>query len=149
MKLDRVMLLILLIDGLLWFRSGWGKVSGGKFVSELPKTLERFASQNPYSWYKDFLQTVSLNNNVFGTLVMYGELIGSTLLLVGIVTKFLEIQSRYLTSLIVITLLGLSFMNLNFYLAAGWTSPSTEGLNLLMMAIQLGAAFKLVADLRR
>lgn len=149
MKIDKTLLFILLVDGLIWLRSGWGKVSGGKFIDDLPKTLERFSSQNPYPWYKQFLGGVSTNSGLVGTLIMYGELVGSILLLIGAVSGLLKIQSRLLLILMIVALVSLSLMNLNFYLASGWTSPSADSLNLLMFSVQILAAIKILNLLRR
>lgn len=148
MKIDKTLLLILLVDGSIWFRSGLGKFTGGNFVAGLPKTLERFASQNPHSWYKDLLGPIGSNSQLWGNLVMYGELAGSVVLLAGVVLGLFKSIPRPLVILMILSLVGLSFMNLNFYLSSGWTSPSSEGLNLLMFSIQIIGAVKMAFMLR-
>lgn len=148
MKLDKTLLLILLVDGSIWFRSGLGKFTSGNFVENLPKTLERFSSQNPHSWYKDLLGPIGSNSQLWGNLVMYGELVGSLVLLTGVAMGLLKNTPRPLVALMILSLLGLSFMNLNFYLASGWTSPSSEGLNLLMFFIQIIGAARMMYLLR-
>ncbi|OGE25159.1 hypothetical protein A3H85_02560 [Candidatus Daviesbacteria bacterium RIFCSPLOWO2_02_FULL_40_8] len=149
MKLDKTLLLILLVDSLIWLRSGWGKFSGGKFVEDLPKTLDRFSSQNPHLWYKGILGVIRENHNVWGNLIMYGELVSSLVILVGVIFGWFRIYSKPLLVLMAAALLGLSFMNLNFYLASGWTSPSSDGLNLLMFAVQIFVAFKFLSLLKK
>ena len=54
---------------------------------------------------------------------MYGELLVGLALLLGIFSEFGA-------------LVGL-FMSLNFYFAAGWTSASTETVNLVMAGVQV------------
>ena len=135
---DKYFLLILLADGLVWLKSSYGKFSGGDFVAGLPATFGKFASKNPYPRFKDFLTSTAIPNyQVFGNLVLWGELfvavaiVGLTaLLLFGV-----KLNKPWLI-LLKLGLLGGAFLNLIFFLASGWTSPSTESLNLLMLAVQ-------------
>ena len=39
--------------------------------------------------------------------------------------------------LLIVGLIGGAFLNLNFWLASGYTSPSSDGLNLLMLVTQV------------
>jgi len=105
--------------GFQWFSAGIEKLLDPNFAGALPKTLGFFASQNPSGWM------VSLINNyfipqagVFAVLVSWGETLGGLALMLGLLTN--------------LALLGLIFLNSVFFLAAGWTGPSTLGLNLLM-----------------
>jgi hypothetical protein len=47
------------------------------------------------------------------------------------------LKQSWIRSLAVTALAGASLMNIAFFFAAGWSSPSTWLLNLLMLAIQL------------
>mgnify|MGYP006977227611 FL=1 len=124
-----------------WISGGFGKISGGQFVSTIGKTLSRFENGNPHGWYVDSMVRVAKDSpEIFGQLVQWGELFAGIGLIVAILTHGLSEQSpwrnmaRYVA---ILSLLGGVFMNLNFYYAAGWTSPSTGGLNLLMFWLQI------------
>lgn len=137
--MNRALYLILLVVGFIWSRSSWGKLAEGKFVGGLGATLEKFASKNPYPWYKDFLENVAVpNSTTFGYLTMYGEAFAALAITLSAVILLFK---KSVNSLVLIVLsLGLAtgaFLNAVFWLASGWTSPSTDGLNLLMFAIEL------------
>lgn len=134
----------------LWWHAGWEKVTG-TFIADLPKTLEFFASKNPYPFYKNFLLNTALPNaDTFGPLVEWGQL------LVGIglaLSVALIIYSRSATkhlawSVSVAALLAGALMNLNFYLAAGWTGPAAAGSNIAMFWPSLVLAYIWLARLR-
>lgn len=136
---NKTLLFILLAVGLIWLRSSYGKISGGNFVEGLAGTLDKFASKNPYPLVKQFLLNVAIPNaHLFGTLVMLGE--AFTALSIVIASVYLLLNSK--TNQVVLTILSLGliigiFLNATFWFASGWTSPSTDGLNLLMFAVQL------------
>lgn len=143
-KFDYYLLLIILANGVLWLRSSIGKLSSGKFVEELGSTLARFASKNPYPWYKDLLQNTAIpNSHLFGLLTQWGELLVALSTLGA--AAYLLIKPAKNRLVLMVLLLGLSggmFLNAVFWLASGWTSPSTDSLNLLMFGIQfIGAVF--------
>jgi thiosulfate dehydrogenase [quinone] large subunit len=116
--------LVRIFIGYIWLNSAIEKIAGGQFVGGLAKTLGTFASKNPIGWEKAFLTNVAIPNaTVFGYLSMYGELLVGLALLLGI---FSEVGA----------IAGL-FMSLSFYFAAGWTSVSTDTLNLVMAGIQV------------
>lgn len=126
--------LILLANGLIWLRSSYGKFASGNFVQGLGGTLERFASKNPYSWYKDFLQNVAIpNSQTIGMVVLWGEAFVALAIVGGAVFKMKRV--------LILGLLGGAVLNVLFWLAAGWTSPSTDSLNLLMLVIELVGIF--------
>lgn len=139
--------LIILINGLVWAKSSYGKLSGGTFVDGMNQTLTKFASQNPYPLYKQFLQTVAIpSSNVFGLLVMWGEFFSALAMILGSLCLLFLRPNKLVLTVLGAGLFGAALMNLNFWLASGWTSPSSESLNLLMMAIELvclGLVFKL------
>lgn len=138
----KFLLLILLADGLIWLRSSYGKFSAGTFVETLGKTLEKFASQDPYSWYKGLLQDVAIPNApVVGTVILWGELLVALAIVVGAVLLWGKRAGARAKWILLAGLLGGAVLNLLFWLAAGWTSPSTDSLNLLMMVVELVGAF--------
>lgn len=139
--------LIVLADGLLWLQSAWGKVSGGKFVGALGETLGKFASNNPYPWYKQILVSTAIPNSIMvGNLVMWTELFSGLFLVGGSLYYLFSKKLNHLVRLALIAgLIGTSGLNLMFYLAAGWTSPSTSSLNLLMLVLQVVTLWTLVS----
>lgn len=124
-----------------WFSSGWEKVRGGQFALNIGKSLARFENGNPHQWYaRSVLGVAKSHSTAFGTLVQWGEvLVGVGLLATFVLYVFSKQQSsKNLARFIAVAaLLGGAFMNLNFYIAAGWTSPSTRGLNALMFWVQI------------
>ncbi len=108
--------------GLVWLNSGITKLTTPDF--SIAKTVGFFASKNPYPWYADFLRnTVQANADLFTRLVMAGEILVGLSLIFGLFTN-------------VGAFFGF-FLSLNFFLAAGWTSPATYSLNLNMLLVQL------------
>lgn len=133
--LNRYLILLILVNGFLWLRSSLGKFPPEKFINNLGGTLQKFASNNPYSWYKEFLQNVAIpNSQTFGFLTFWGEFLVAISLVLGALYLLLNPKGIKLVRPILISgLLGSMFLNLIFWLAAGWTSPSTDSLNLLML----------------
>lgn len=136
---DKYFLLVVLIEGLIWLKSSVGKFSGGGFVEGMGATLGKFITKNPNSWYVDFLKSSAIPNaNLFGMMVLWGELFVALALILG--SAYLLMGKKLTDNVKILLGLGLFgglLMNLNFYFAAGWTSPSTESLNLLMGAISV------------
>jgi hypothetical protein len=124
-----------------WLSAGWEKISAGQFVPNIGKSLSRFENGNPHEWYVNSVLSSTKNYQVtFGMLVQWGELLAGIGLFVALALYIFSKQqsSKNLARFIGITaLLGGAFMNLNFYFAAGWTSPSTGGLNALMFWMQI------------
>lgn len=136
--------LILAALGFIFLRSGYGKVVGGQFVSTLGETLTKFASKNPNPFYKNFLEQVAIPNSVtFGYLTMLGEVFaGLSLLLLSVYLLFNKKAGRIVYLVLGAGLLVGAFLNATFWLAAGWMSPSTESVNLVMLVVQIiGLAF--------
>lgn len=136
---DPYIFCIVLVIGFIFLRSGWGKLTGGKFVGGLEKTLGHFASENPYLPVQAFLKNVAIPNaEVFGNLTMFGELFVGTSLFISVLYLFLK---RTMTPIIFLLMVGglltAVLLNFTFLLAAGWTSPSTESVNLVMTAVGL------------
>lgn len=130
--------LVLLTLGLDWLRSSVGKITSGKFVAGLTPILNKFISNNPNSWYNDFVKNMVIpNSNLFGNLTMWGEFLSAISITFGSFYLLLNKKGNKRIELLLLSgLIGGALLNLNFYLAAGWTSSSTESLNLLMFAIQ-------------
>jgi len=138
-NMNKYFLMVILADGLVWLKSSYGKFSTGGFVEGIGGILAKFVAKNPNTWYVDFLKSVAIPNaQIFGTLVLWGELFVAVSLVLGpllfLTRKKVDPKVRWLLK---IGLLGGFLMNVNFYFAAGWMSPSTESLNMLMAVIEL------------
>lgn len=122
-----------------WLMSGWGKFADDKFMLGFEKTVGAFAAKTPHSFYADFLNnTVAANADLFANLVRTGELlIGVALVVFGVYYLTQKKLDPIYRSILVVALICGAFLNLNFYLAAGWSSPSTAGINVLMGLVQL------------
>lgn len=134
----KVFLLVLLAVDFIWVRSSAGKIIGGKFVDSLGGILTKFASQNPYPWYKNFLTSIAIpNSTLLGTMIMVGEAFTAFSLLLGVGLILLNKIHKLVIFLLTAGFVTGAVLNLNFWLASGWTSPSVDSLNLLMFLIQL------------
>ena len=138
--------------GYEWLMSGISKVIAGDFASGLASTLSD-QSKDLTGWYKSFLDTLVIpNGQLFGYLVMAGELaLGIVLIVASLVwlTRWSRLASRgrgIVLSLIVLAGLVAIFMNVNFHLMSGanhpWiiaADPNGEGIDLdsVMPIIQL------------
>lgn len=124
-----------------WLLSGWEKIHGGQFAAGIGKTLTRFEGGNPHTWYVDsVLRFAQAHPSVFAVLVQWGELFVGIGLVVAMAAYLLSTQAyakKMARVLAMSALIGGVFMSLNFYFAAGWTSPSTGGLNALMFWMQI------------
>ncbi|OGE25829.1 hypothetical protein A3C26_04175 [Candidatus Daviesbacteria bacterium RIFCSPHIGHO2_02_FULL_39_12] len=143
------LILILLAHGLIWLRSSYGKLAGGRFVDELGKTLTFFAGKNPYPFVKDFLTNTAIpNSKLFANLTMWGELLSALAIIAG--ASILLIKKSWdkkAAAVLISGLLGGMFLNAVFWLSSGWTSPSAENINLIMFATQLIGAAALFRNL--
>ncbi len=129
----------LLFIGLIWARSGLGKIIEGKFVDSLGTVLTKTAKGNPYPWYKNFLETVAIpNSQLFAQLTMWGEFLTALSVTLGSIYLLFSKRKQKLGYLVLIAgLVGGMFLNLSFWLGFGYTSPSSDSLNLLMFFIEL------------
>ncbi|MCL5784924.1 MAG: hypothetical protein M1142_06260 [Patescibacteria group bacterium] len=139
------LLLIFLFDGLIWLKSSIGKFQSGNFADSLGGTLAKFASNNPYPWYKSFLQNVAIpNSKIFGLFTQWGEFFSAISIILASIFLLLGTKNKVVLVLLFLGLLGGMFLNAIFWLASGWTSASTDSLNLLMFVIQtIGLAYVL------
>lgn len=124
-----------------WISGGVGKMYGGRFISAMGSTLGRFENGNPHDWYVgSVLRIAKSSPETFGQLVQWGELLAGVGLVAALLAYGLSTRpqwkdmARYAA---ILSLLGGAFMNGNFYFAAGWTSPSTGGLNAFMSMVQV------------
>lgn len=136
-----------------WWSAGLEKVSGGEFVNGLAKTLGFFASKNPFQWYKDFLLDFTTQNaTALAYLIEWSQIIiAITLVAVTWIRLYAknERTKRMCALAAVISLIVGALMNANFYLAAGWTSPSAHGVNLIMFWAQILLAYTWITELKR
>lgn len=123
-----------------WFHSGWGKIYGGTFVGSIHTSFIRFENGNPHNWYIDsVLKSAKEYPALFANLVQWGEILTGLGLLFALTLYWFSkksINKNIARCIAISALTGGVFMNLNFYFAAGWTSPSTNGLNILMLWMQ-------------
>jgi thiosulfate dehydrogenase [quinone] large subunit len=123
-------LLIRLFLAYEWINSGTGKIQSilatpNPYFGALAKTFGAWAKSNPYPFMTDFLtNTAATNTPAFVTMIAICEVLVGLSLLLGLLTR--------------IGALGGIILNAIFYLAAGQTSPSTAGINLVMIDAQLG-----------
>lgn len=124
-----------------WLAAGYEKISGGTFVSGINKTLSYFISQNPYEWYVSFVEAVAMPYaTVFALAIEWTQLIGGVILVAAVWLLVYGKQrsgQKVAAVMSVIALVALAFMNVNFYLAAGWTGPGTHSVNVIMFWTQL------------
>lgn len=123
-----------------WWSAGWEKVSSSEFVEGIVGSLGYFASANPFPWYKDFLLGFATQNAAMFAYAVELSEIGIALALAIASWWHLyaksEAHKRLSIILMIPALFGGLLMNANYYLAAGWTSPGTHGVNLVMFWTQ-------------
>lgn len=136
---SKYLYLIFIGIGFIFLRSGYGKVAEGKFVGGLGATLQKFASNNPYPVVKNFLESSAIPNaSFFAYLTMWGELlVGINLIVLSLYLLLIKRAGRPIYMLLSLGLFFGALLNLVFWLSAGWTSPSTDGLNLVMLIVQV------------
>lgn len=128
----------LILLGLVWLRVGLEKLFSGNFIQNLPNTLEKFASKNPYPLYKDFLDNIAIPNFViFGNLTLYGEILtGLGLMTLPLFYIFKNDQQKIFRILLIGALIGGLLMNATYWLSSAWMSSSNDNLNLLMFGLE-------------
>lgn len=143
-------LLVLLAIGFIWAKSSLSKLIAGNFLANLESTLTKFASKNPFPWYKDFLESVAIPNvSIFGNLVFWSEaFVGLTLLLLPTYLLVTTKPNRYHYKFLLLALVGGALMNGFFWLASAWTSPSSDSINLLMLVLEVFGIFYTTKKLR-
>jgi thiosulfate dehydrogenase [quinone] large subunit len=123
-------LLIRLFLSFEWLNSGTGKIQSilsnpDAYFGGLSKVFAAvWTKSNPYPFMVDFLtNTAATNASTVVTAIAVTEVFVGISLLLGILTR--------------VGAFGGIVMNIIFYLAAGHTSPSTAGVNLVMIGAQL------------
>ncbi len=128
-----------------WLVAGWEKIISPDFAEKLPGTLTFFASKNPLPWVQSFLQEVAVPNApLLAELVRWGEFaVGAGLLVSMIVFLFVPHQTVKRAAVVgmIAALKGGAFLSAVFYVSAGWTSPSTHGVNMVMFWAQAALAW--------
>ncbi|OGE64314.1 hypothetical protein A3I48_02860 [Candidatus Daviesbacteria bacterium RIFCSPLOWO2_02_FULL_36_7] len=145
----RPLLFILVSIGLLWLRSSLSKFIGGNFAAALGETLNKTIDKNPYPLFKQFLISLVIpNSHLFGSLVMWGELLNGIAITAGVVLLLKQYQVKWARLVLIGGLAGGIFLNINFWLGLGSASPASDSLNLLMIVIQMIGIVSLVKRLR-
>lgn len=147
----KLLLVLFLSIGLLWAKSSYGKFASGNFVSTLGATLGKIVDKNPYPWFKEFLNFIAIpNSGLFGSMVMWGEFLAAVAIILGSLILLLNPKANPLIKLMVIAgLLGGVFLNIIFWLGFGYTSPSTDSLNVLMAVVQIIGILFLLTSLSK
>ncbi len=147
--MSKSFLLVIFVIGLIWLRSGYGKLTGG-FVGNLDKALMKFASENPYPFVVDLLNSIAIPNHIlFSYLTQWGEIFtGSVLIFSSLYLIFSKKPGKIIFTIFSLGLLVGILLNLTFWFSAGWTSPSTDGLNLLMLVVEVVALFGVFKKLK-
>ncbi len=141
MKRQASVLWIVLIQWAIayeWLQSGWGKFASSGFMDGIGKTLAGFAAKTEFGFYGDFLRAFAVPNpTVFGNVVRFSELAAGLGISIGglLVLRFNHLP-KYITIVLVAALYGGAILNANLYMAAGWSSPSTAGINVIMCLVQ-------------
>lgn len=140
---------IYLVLGLIWLRSSVGKITSGTFPDTLAGTLTKLAPNNPYPWFKNFLLNVAMPNaKLFGNLTMYGEVLTAiAITFASAYLIFFKADSKLAFVVLLVGLLGGLFLNIIFWLGFGYSSPSTDSLNILMLVIELIGAIVIINTL--
>ncbi len=101
--------------------------------------MTKTAEKNPYSWFKQFLTSVAIpNSQVFGQMVLWGEFLSAVAITIGVIMLLINPHPNKFISLVLLAgLAGGALLNIVFWLGFGYTSPSTESLNLLMAVVQI------------
>lgn len=128
---------MLLSIGLIWIKSSLSKFNGGNFVSSLGETLTKTVDKNPYPLFKQFLTNVVIpNSELFGSLVIWGELLSGIAITAGVVLLLKQYQVRWARLILILGLIGGIFLNINFWLGFGSASAASDNLNLLMIVME-------------
>jgi uncharacterized membrane protein YphA (DoxX/SURF4 family) len=99
-----------------------------RWLSVMPKIVAKQASENPLTFYKQFLEgTVLPHSNLFAQLTAWGETVTGLGLTLGLLTG-------------VASLVGLVLV-INYGLATQWMSPGQQGFHLVLFFLMLAFFF--------
>lgn len=144
--------LVQAVIGYEWLMSGYEKIVDPAFLGGIPKTLAYFASKNPYSWYRAYLEgSATQYAGYLGYAVVWGELLAGIGLIVAACATYArnEMIRKAAACVSVCALIGGLLMSANFFFAAGWTGPGTKGMNVVMFWTQLALLYVWVASCPR
>jgi uncharacterized membrane protein YphA (DoxX/SURF4 family) len=126
--------IIRIVVGLWFLKSSLTKLSfplpitSEDYVNRLPKLLQKYASENPVEWYKNFLeQTAVPEAKMFATLTAYGETGVGLGLTLGLLTVFCAF-------------IGL-ILSISYGLATHWMSPGQLGFHILLITCMIAFMF--------
>lgn len=143
------LIIIFFFLGFTWLRSSWGKITGGKFVDGLAGTLGKLSVNNPFLWYKDFLQNAIIpNSKIFGYLIMWGEFLTAASITLATLYLLLKKDNRLAFILLILGLSGGAFLNALFWLASSHTGAATDSLNLMMFVIEISGILFALKNLK-
>ena len=99
-----------------------------RWLNVMPKIVARQASDNPLSFYKQFLEgTVLPNSSVFAQLTAWGETVVGLGLTLGLLTGLASLVGLFLVA--------------NYGLATQWMSPGQQGFHLVLFFLMLAFFF--------
>lgn len=99
-----------------------------RWLTVMPKIVAKQASENPLTFYKNFLEgTVLPHSNTFAQLTAWGETVTGLGLTLGLLTGLAS-------------LVGLSLV-INYGLATQWMSPGQQGFHLVLFFLMLAFFF--------
>ena len=99
-------------------------VVSARWIEVMPKIVTRQASENPLSFYKQFLEaTVIPHSSLFAQLTAWGETVVGIGLTLGLLTGLAS-------------LVGL-FLVINYGLATQWMSPGQQGFHLVLLFLMI------------
>ena len=114
---------VVLLGGILPFPA-----VSDRWIAVMPKIVAKQASENPLSFYKNFLEGVVLpHSNLFAHLTAWGETVTGIGLTLGLLTG-------------VASMVGL-FLVINYGLATQWMSPGQQGFHLILFFLMLAFFF--------
>lgn len=139
------LILIQWVIALMWLKSAIKKFTEPHFMQNIGETVNAMVSNTSFEFYGDIMDSVEAT--VWGNLTRYSELVvGLVILLAGWHLIKTGKHSRRVITMLTVALFYGAFMNLNFYLAAGWDSQAVVGINMVMGLVQiiLGTHYLLV-----
>jgi uncharacterized membrane protein YphA (DoxX/SURF4 family) len=99
-----------------------------RWISVMPKIVAKQASDNPVSFYKQFLDhTVLTHSSVFAQLTAWGETVTGLGLTLGLFTGIASVVGLILV--------------INYGLATQWMSPGQQGFHLVLFFLMLAFFF--------
>jgi uncharacterized membrane protein YphA (DoxX/SURF4 family) len=99
-----------------------------RWLTVMPKIVARQASENPLSFYKQFLEgTVIPHSNLFAQLTAWGETVTGLGLTLGLLTGLASVVGLVLV--------------INYGLATQWMSPGQQGFHLVLFFLMLAFFF--------